>query len=145
MYGILSSHVLAHVFIVFMCLLVVLFAMLLSVSVVISLGWRLLSWCIIKIQDTDMSFLMLFTTIKQGMFESIQASQELRAAKSPSSSCWWNSRDTNEHKSYSVRQKRVWNVWKVCEVYCRKLMSLVLVHQASQTQMLAPVWMHFKS
>ena len=60
--------------------LVVLFAMLLSVCVVISLGRQLVSWCIIEIQDTDMSFLMLFTAIKQGTFESSQASQELQAA-----------------------------------------------------------------
>ena len=60
--------------------LVVLFVMLLSVCVVISLGRRLVSWCIIEIQDTNMSFWMLFTAIKQGMFESIQTSQELQAA-----------------------------------------------------------------
>ena len=31
---------------------------------VISLGQRLVSWCIIEIQDADMSFLVLFTVIE---------------------------------------------------------------------------------
>ena len=51
--------------------------MLLSICVVVSLGRRL---CIIETQDSDMSFLMLFTAIKQGKFESIPASSELQAA-----------------------------------------------------------------
>ena len=55
-------------------------AMLLSVCVVLSLGWRLVSWCIIETQHSDMSFLMLFTAIKQGRFESVPTSPELQAA-----------------------------------------------------------------
>ena len=31
---------------------------------VISLGQRLVSWCIIETQDADMSFLVLFTVIE---------------------------------------------------------------------------------
>ena len=38
-----------------------------------------MSWCIIETQDSDMSFLMLFTAIKQGKFESIPTSSELQA------------------------------------------------------------------
>ena len=36
--------------------------MLLSICVVISLGQRLVSWCIIETQDSDMSFLPLLNT-----------------------------------------------------------------------------------
>ena len=38
--------------------------MLLSICVVILLGQRLVSWCIIETQDSDMSFLVLFTIIE---------------------------------------------------------------------------------
>ena len=55
-------------------------AMLLSICVVVSLGRRLVSWCIIETQDSDMSFLMFFTAIKQRKFESIPTSSELQAA-----------------------------------------------------------------
>ena len=55
-------------------------AMLLSVCVIILLGQRLVLWCIIEARDCDMSFLMLFTAIKQGKFESISTSSELKAA-----------------------------------------------------------------
>ena len=54
-------------------------AMLLSVCVVVSLGRRLVSWCIIETQDPDMSFLMFFANIKQRKFESIPTSSELQA------------------------------------------------------------------
>ena len=40
----------------------------------------IVSWCIIETQDSDMSFLMLFTTIKLGKFESVPTSFELQAA-----------------------------------------------------------------
>ena len=55
-------------------------AMLLSICVVVSLWQRLVPWCIIETQDSDMSFLMFFTTIKQGKFESIPTSSELQVA-----------------------------------------------------------------
>ena len=60
--------------------IIVVAAMLLSVCVVVSLGRRLVSWCIIEAQDSDMSFLMFFTTIKHGKFESIPTSSKLQAA-----------------------------------------------------------------
>ena len=44
---------------------------------VVLLGRQLVSWCIIETQYSDMSFLMLFTTIKQGKFPT---SSKLQAA-----------------------------------------------------------------
>ena len=53
--------------------------MLLSICVVVSLGQQLVLWCVIEIQDSDISEFsdVVFTVIKPGKFET---SSELQAA-----------------------------------------------------------------
>ena len=55
--------------------------MLLSVSVVIALRRRLVSWSIIEAAEVDLTFEMLFEEIKSGKFDCVPLSEDLRRAR----------------------------------------------------------------